>query len=110
MNNTMKLIEEIIVLLTATGIFNLIGALIVKSIFSKRTNKLDKTYGTMLTQQLEHLNLTGAHTKAQEATNLRLDSLEEKLNIVIEAIKEANTREAKRSQRIGDIINEEKKL
>ena len=40
MNNTMKIIEEIIVLLTAAGIFNLIGALIVKSIFSRRTNKL----------------------------------------------------------------------
>lgn len=110
MNNALEAIKNIIVALTASGVMSVIATLILKSIFSKRTNILDST-------QLELINTSKLNNTTIDAQiliiaqqNKRIEALESKLDIVIGLLNKHDTRENKRSKQIEAIINEETKL
>ena len=106
----MKVVEDIIVLLISMGLFQLLFGLIIKWIFNKRTNLLDKTQIKMLDYLKEHIKEMKTYNKLIEERNDNDKLQNEKLDNILVEIKKANERELKRSKQIGAIINEEEKL
>lgn len=110
MNEALEIVKNIIVALTASGVMSVIASLIIKSIFSKRSNLLDITQQNIIDivkNTNDNLNTNNTTTNEQ---NKRIETLEQKLDIVIELLQKHNTRENKRSKQIEAIINEETKL
>lgn len=110
MNETLEIIKNIIVSLTASGVMSVIATLILKSIFSKRNNLLDITQADIIAvSKLTNTNINTQNELAQ-ATNKRLNDLDIKLDIVIKYFEKYEIMENNRTKQIEAIINEETKL
>lgn len=110
MNETLEIIKNIIVSLTASGVMSVIATLILKSIFSKRNNLLDITQKDIIAvSKLTNTNINTQNELAQ-ATNKRLNDLDIKLDIVIKYFEKYEIMENNRTKQIEAIINEETKL
>lgn len=103
----MKVIEEIIVLLVSMGLFQLLFGIIIKWVFNKRSNLLDKTQKVMLKDFTEHTKELISQNKLIKVNNELTRLQNEKLDNVLIEIKKSNERELERSKQIGAIINEE---
>lgn len=103
----MKVIEEIIVLLVSMGLFQMLFGIIIKWVFNKRSNLLDKTQKVMLKDFAEHTKELISQNKLIKVNNELTRLQNEKLDNVLIEIKKSNERELERSKQIGAIINEE---
>lgn len=106
----MKIFEEIMVLLGSLGLFQLLFGLIIKWVFNKRTNLLDITQQELIKDLKNSINERREYNNLTVDQNKRLDSIEIKLELLLNEIKKNNEREFNRTRKIGEIINEEKKL
>ena len=83
----MKVIEEIIVLLVSMGLFQLLFGIIIKWVFNKRSNLLDKTQKVMLKDFAEHTKELIVYNKLTKENNELTRLQNEKLDNVLIEIK-----------------------